>query len=125
MRYLFLTAIACLYFSAIHAQGYSLSGNEVKPDGRVYFDFGATELRSESEPALNSIKSYLEKASYITTFRIEGHVDGGTDKDQTLSEQRAMAVAHWLVAHGILQLALAIQSAFKPTAMCLTPALPS
>lgn len=66
----------------------------------IEFVTGSAKLKPESDAALQEIAGYLNAKTYITLVRIEGHVDG-TANSQALSEQRAIAVGKWLIAHGI------------------------
>lgn len=61
------------------------------------FAAGSATPDTAAEPTLQAVVEFLTSKSYITTLRIEGHVPD----NQALSEQRAMATARWLVAHGI------------------------
>lgn len=75
---------------------YTLDGNRLVLPGPVVFQTGSDVLAPESDPALEHAASYLAAKEYITTMRVEGHAD-----DQALSEARAVAVARWLVGHGV------------------------
>lgn len=95
-----MLAAGCLFLSAASwAQGYRLDGNTVVTDANVTFKPGTAQLAPAATPALEAIKKYLADKSYISTLRIEGHVANGGNI-QSLSEQRAVAVAKWLIAHG-------------------------
>jgi OOP family OmpA-OmpF porin len=71
--------------------------------GPVEFDVGTAVLRPTSEPVLEHVKKYLDAHPEVTKLRIEGHTDTTNDdaSNQTLSEQRAMAVTAWLVGKGV------------------------
>ena len=102
MKSLLCTVFACFALIATYAQGYHLESNEVKPDGdKIGFAKGTATLTKESETALANIKKYLDDKGYISLLRVEGHVDGEGDNNQSLSEARAIAVCHWLIAKGI------------------------
>lgn len=101
MKKLFLTLAACIIGATLWAQGYKLDGHNVVPDGNILFEKGSAKLSRESEAALGNIKKYLDDKSYISLLRVEGHVDGSGDANQSLSEARANAVCHWLVSKGI------------------------
>ena len=73
---------------------YSLDGNRLELPGPLVFS-GDT-LDPASDPALTHAQGYLAAKDYITQMRVEGHAD-----DQALSERRALAVARWLIAHGV------------------------
>lgn len=75
---------------------YTLDGNRLVLPSPIAFQTGGDQLAPESDPALEHARSYLTDKEYITTMRVEGHAD-----DQALSEARAVAVARWLVGHGI------------------------
>jgi OOP family OmpA-OmpF porin len=78
---------------------WELDGHRVVVTPPVEFRAGSAELGAEAEAGLEAIRGYLEEKSAISMLRIEGHVVG--DGAQRLSEQRAMAVARWLVARGV------------------------
>lgn len=75
---------------------YELDGNRLILPGPIVFAAGSADLDPASDPALEHAQAYLTDKDYISTLRVEGHAD-----DQTLSERRAVAVARWLVAHGV------------------------
>ncbi len=85
------------------AQEFTLGGNALSLPVPVTFKTGAAELTSEGEQALGHVKAYLDAKSYITLLRVEVHTDStGTEPhNQALSEQRALAVARFLVAQGV------------------------
>jgi OOP family OmpA-OmpF porin len=82
---------------------FEMEAGKLKLPGAIEFDTGSDKLKAESEEALWVIADYLEAKKDITLLRIEGHTDstGKPDVNQTLSEKRALAVAHWLVAHKV------------------------
>jgi OmpA-OmpF porin, OOP family len=84
------------------ATSFTLDGNALTLPSEIIFSAGAATLdETASSAALWYLVDYLEAKSYISTLRIEGHSsDAGTDA-QILTEQRALAVATWLVAHGV------------------------
>lgn len=71
------------------------------PDG-ITFDFGKSTLKPEFYSALNGVASTLREYNQ-TMIEVVGHTDSiGSDAyNQTLSEQRADAVAQYLVAQGV------------------------
>ncbi len=75
---------------------YTLEGNRLVLPAPLQFQAGSDQLDPASDPALEHARGYLTDKDYITTMRVEGHAD-----DQALSEARAVAVARWLVSHGI------------------------
>ena len=82
------------------APTFQLSGNVLTLPAPLSFRAGTAELLPASEPALQYIRQYLEAKTYISQLRIEGHAPEGA-AGQALSEKRALAVAGWLVAHGV------------------------
>lgn len=66
----------------------------------VFFSPGTADLKKESEAVLLKVKDFLVQKDYITLLRIEGHITSTTN-NQTISEQRAMAVAKWLIRNGV------------------------
>jgi OOP family OmpA-OmpF porin len=78
------------------------SGHLVVPSP-VVFESAGDKLKPESTPALEHVKAYLEDKTYITLLRIESHTDGNgaPDANLALTLKRSVAVARWLVSHGI------------------------
>lgn len=84
------------------ATTFELDGMKLILPGPIGFATGTAELTADAEASLWLIADYLAAKSYVTTVRIEGHVQGGAADDAlTLSAARAVAVAAWLVAHGV------------------------
>lgn len=83
--------------------GFELQGDALKLPGPVVFEVGTDKIEPDSEDALNEALDFLTAKPDITTMRIEGHSDndGPEGRNQTLTEQRAMAVARWLIARGV------------------------
>lgn len=69
----------------------------------VTFSTGTASLTGDSEVALNHVLDYLTKSPDVAVMRIEGHTNnvGARGSNMKLSEERAQAVAKWLVGHGI------------------------
>jgi OOP family OmpA-OmpF porin len=78
---------------------YKIEDNRLALPQPLVFAAGQDVLVRGSEDALEHIRGYLAAKDYVTTLRIEGHVVG--PDAQALSERRALAVAKWLVAHGV------------------------
>lgn len=73
------------------------------PDG-VTFDFNRADLKSQFYPALNGVAATM--ADYNQTIvEVSGHTDsvGSDEYNQRLSEQRAEAVANYLVGRGLVR----------------------
>ena len=103
MRKISLSLLALIVgLSGLMAQ-VSLDGNRMKTSGVVRFQAGSEQLSPESIPSLQEIADYLKAKPYITLMRIEGHIAAGEQdaRAQQLSEQRAVALANWLIQAGI------------------------
>lgn len=102
---LFVIALFLFGFICIKAQTkFELDGNMLKLPKPIAFETGSDKINlEESKESLNYVKSYLTEKTYITTLRIEAHLQrrGDEEKVQTLTEKRALAVANWLVENGI------------------------
>jgi OOP family OmpA-OmpF porin len=55
----------------------------------------------EGDAAIDYVKGYLAEKAYVSTMRIEVHVDTDGKQSQRLTEQRAFAIAKALVAKGV------------------------
>lgn len=71
--------------------------------GKVVFETDKATITSEGEKVLQQLVDYLEKNPDISRIRLEGHTDDRASEEynQGLSERRAIAVADWLVDHGL------------------------
>ncbi len=71
------------------------------PDG-VTFDFNRTDIKPQFYPALNAVAGTLREYNQ-TIVEVSGHTDNiGSDAvNQRISEQRANAVASYLIAQGV------------------------
>jgi OOP family OmpA-OmpF porin len=81
---------------------FKLKGFQIELPGPIVFETGTAKIKPESEEVLNIVHNFLQSRKDVTLLRVEGHTDdvGDDPKNQTLSEQRALAVAQWLVAKG-------------------------
>ncbi len=68
----------------------------------IFFDFGKSELRHESEPELQRIIELMTDYPEMK-IEVQGFADsvGNKQFNLFLSRMRAQAVAQWIVAHGI------------------------
>lgn len=84
-------------------QTFQMDGPALKVPGPVVFKTGSAEIDPVSDPVLQVVVDYLNAKPEVTLMRIEGHTDnvGQAPANQTLSEQRAMSVARWIVGKGI------------------------
>jgi OOP family OmpA-OmpF porin len=78
---------------------FKLDGHELVLPSPITFKTGTDTLTDESTPALEYVRAYLEAKPYISSLRIEGHLD--TADSEPLTEKRALAVARWLVEKGV------------------------
>ncbi len=67
----------------------------------IAFETDGTAPVAESEASLHFVVDYLEAKPDITLMRVEVHTDNDGANNDELSEKRAMAVARWLVSHGV------------------------
>jgi OmpA-OmpF porin, OOP family len=83
--------------------------NERAGDGRVFFqgkvvfDTARATIKPGGEKVLLELLTWLKQNPDVSQIRLEGHTDAraGEDYNQGLSERRAIAVADWLVDHGL------------------------
>jgi outer membrane protein OmpA-like peptidoglycan-associated protein/tetratricopeptide (TPR) repeat protein len=71
-------------------------------DFKALYDYNSATLKRISEPALEKLRAFLTENPSLKG-EIAGHTDniGSTDRNQSLSQQRAKSVFEWLIAHGI------------------------
>jgi OmpA-OmpF porin, OOP family len=72
-------------------------------EGKIVFHTASAVLRPESERVLRDLLTYLNANPDITRVRLEGHTDSRATEEynEKLAERRAIAVADWLVDHGL------------------------
>jgi len=70
--------------------------------GNITFATGRAEIRDDFYPVLKSVGKVLMKFEK-TSIKITGHTDstGSATTNQTLSEQRAQSVSHYLINGGV------------------------
>jgi OOP family OmpA-OmpF porin len=82
-----------------------LEGTKVSIPGELEFEFDKATIKDTagSRDILNTLVEFLGENPQVTKLRIEGHTDnvGTADHNLKLSQERADAVATWLVGHGI------------------------
>ena len=71
--------------------------------GKVVFDTDKATLRPQSKEVLTKLLVWLRVNPDISRIRLEGHTDerATEEHNQTLSEERALTVANWLVDNGL------------------------
>lgn len=73
-------------------------------EGKIVFDTDKATIRAgTSDKVLMTLLQFLTEHPEVTMVRIEGHTDdrGADEHNMDLSARRALAVADWLVDHGI------------------------
>lgn len=82
---------------------FDLVDGRIKLPGHIMFRTGTADIDPVSDVVLEVVLDYLNAKPEVTLLRIEGHTDsdGSPPANQTLSERRALAVAHWLADAGI------------------------
>lgn len=77
--------------------------NQIQIGEQIKFRFGLADLDPVSDPILDAVLKVIQAHSEIALIRIEGHTDnkGAAALNKKLSNDRASAVATWLVKHGI------------------------
>lgn len=102
MRILLSIIVLILSLSS-YSQTARLENGKLVLDKAVTFKTGTTELTDEGKLALVQVKDFLIQKDYITTLRVEGHLDndGIETTIQGLTEKRALAVCNWLIENGI------------------------
>lgn len=109
LRRLSLLLLTVLMYAALSAradvptQELRRDGNEMVLPQPLAFAPGTPDLLPQSEPGLDLIRAYMAKQPAITLLRIEGHVTDAADEKArlVLSLKRSLAVALWLVEHGV------------------------
>jgi OmpA-OmpF porin, OOP family len=81
---------------------FEVTGNELRTEP-IAFDANASSLQPHGKAALQHVVDYLAAKPFVTALRIESHVHPGASAaaDDTLTMERAAAVAAWLVAQGV------------------------
>jgi len=84
-------------------KSFEIVDGALKLPAPVAFEVNSGKLAPAGHETLSVVADYLAAKPDVTLLRIEGHTDNGgpAAASQTLSEQRAMSVAKWLVDHGV------------------------
>jgi outer membrane protein OmpA-like peptidoglycan-associated protein len=71
--------------------------------GKVLFDTDKSRIRPDAEIVLHKLLAWLQANPDISRVRLEGHTDFRAEEEYNLglSERRSIAVADWLVDHGL------------------------
>jgi len=83
-----------------------MDGTRVRVPHELEFGSDKATIDDTKDPnkeILGTLLEFMTKNTHVTKLRIEGHTDnkGTPAHNQDLSQQRADAVAKWLVGHGI------------------------
>ena len=102
-----------------------IENNQLKLSQPLSFATQTEELLPDNKATIEQIKAFLEKKSYISTVRIEGHVNTFNDeqKNLLLSAERGLEVAKALVEAGVdcKRLLISAFGSSKPIAVNSTP----
>jgi outer membrane protein OmpA-like peptidoglycan-associated protein len=81
----------------------SVVEREIVISEQVQFETGTAVLRAESDAILGAVARALGDHPDIGLLEVQGHTDdrGTPELNRRLSEERASAVAEWLVLHGV------------------------
>ena len=86
-------------------KSFEIVDGALKLPAPVAFEAGSGKLAPAGHETLSVVADYLAAKPDVTLLRIEAHTDNGgpsaANANQTLSEERAMSVAKWLVDHGV------------------------
>lgn len=103
----------------------TIENNQLKLNQSLSFATQTEELLPDNKAIIEQIKVFLEKKSYISTVRIEGHVNTFEDeqKNLLLSAERGLSVAKALVEAGVdcQRLLISAFGSSKPIAANSTP----
>ena len=80
-----------------------VTATEITIDKQIQFQVDSAIILGESDGLMREIADTLIKNPRIKRVEVQGHTDSsGSDAyNQTLSEQRAVAVRDWLTTHGV------------------------
>lgn len=108
-----------------NADEITIENNQLKFSQPLMFATQTEELLPDNKAIIEQIKVLLEKKSYISTVRIEGHVNSFEDeqKNLLLSAERGLSVAKALVEAGVdcQRLLISAFGSSKPIAANSTP----
>lgn len=108
-----------------NADEITIENNQLKFSQPLMFATQTEELLPDNKATIEQIKTFLEKKSYISTVRIEGHVNAFDDeqKNLLLSAERGLSVAKALVEAGVdcKRLLISAFGSSKPIAANSTP----
>lgn len=100
MKILFLV---CFVFLSSHlfAQDIPIENNQLVFNESIDFKNNTATITEKSKLVLTKIRPFLLHKASISTLRIESHVANATTNNQTLSQQRAKAIAMFLIQDSV------------------------
>jgi len=117
--------MAFLAANVASADDISIENNQLKLNQPLIFASQTEELLPDNKATIEQVKAFLEKKSYISTLRIEGHVNTFEDeqKNLLLSAERGLSVAKALVEAGLdcKRLLISAFGSSKPIEVNSTP----
>jgi outer membrane protein OmpA-like peptidoglycan-associated protein len=80
-----------------------VEGQQIVILEQINFDTGKATITHDSFRILEQVAAVLEAHPEIARVAVDGHTDnqGGGAPNKVLSEKRAVAVALWLIEHGV------------------------
>jgi outer membrane protein OmpA-like peptidoglycan-associated protein len=80
-----------------------VTNNEIKILKQVHFETDSARILGDSNALLEEVADVLQRNTNIRRLEVQGHTDntGTREHNQTLSDQRALAVRNWLMAAGV------------------------
>jgi outer membrane protein OmpA-like peptidoglycan-associated protein len=80
-----------------------VTATEITIDKQIQFQVDSAIILGESDGLMREIADTLIKNPRIKRVEVQGHTDssGSDEYNQTLSDQRAVAVRDWLTTHGV------------------------
>jgi OOP family OmpA-OmpF porin len=92
-----------LFVASAWAQDVRIESGHLTLPAPIQWESGTATLEAESDAPLTAVAAFLAAKPDITTIRVEAHTDADGDDaaNLALSQARSLAVAKWLVAHGV------------------------
>ena len=102
MRTIFFVLLTSLSLHVI-AQPAKFENGKLVLNTPVSFRTGSDELTEEGKESLKGVKDFLLQKEYISSLRVEGHLDNTLSESSSLelSKKRAISACKWLVENGI------------------------
>jgi outer membrane protein OmpA-like peptidoglycan-associated protein len=80
-----------------------VAGKEIRIKKQILFETASSRINPTSAPLVDEIADVMNRNPQIKRIEIQGHTDntGSKDQNETLSEQRAIAVRDALISRGV------------------------